>query len=271
MKSRATTVLLVIVFILGLCIMAYPPVSNYWNKYHTTRMIADYTDAIAEMDYSVYEAMIEAAEEWNAERAENQTGLYLSDAEYEEYEQLLQVTKSGIMGYIDIEKIDVELPIYHGTSAGVLQVATGHLSGTSLPVGGESSHCVISGHRGLPSAMLFTDLDEMEIGDTFELTVLNETYTYEVDQISIIEPEDTESLFIVEGEDYCTLLMCTPYGINTHRLLVRGVRIETTGTHVRVINEAVKVTSVLVAAVIAAPMLVILLIVMLATTRRRKR
>ncbi len=271
MRSKnITTILLAAVFVIGVCIMAYPSVSNYWNMYHTTRVINDYTATVEDLKEEDYEAIIAEAQAWNARLAENQRSIYLTDEEYAEYDEILNVTTTGVMGYIDIDKIDVELAVYHGTSASVLQVGAGHVDGTSLPVGGESTNCVISAHRGLPSALMFTHLDRLEQGDTFTLTILNEVYTYEVEDIFIVEPEDTENLYIVPGEDYCTLLTCTPYGINTHRLLVRGVRTETSGTHVRVINEAVKVTPVLVAAVLAVPMLAVLFAVMLVRTRRRR-
>jgi sortase A len=176
------------------------------------------------------------------------------------------------MGYIDIEKIGVELPIYHGVDEGVLKIGVGHLEGSSLPVGGENTHCILTGHRGLPSAKLFTDLDEMKIGDKFTVTVLDRVLTYEVDQIKVVLPEDTSELTIREGKDYCTLVTCTPYGINTHRLLIRGVRVEggQAGTPgIFVTNEAFRIDPTIVAAVIAVPLLITVTIVTVVLERRR--
>ena len=176
------------------------------------------------------------------------------------------------MGYIEIPEIDVSLPIYHGTEDPVLQVAIGHLEWTSLPVGGESTHCVLSGHRGLPSAKLFTDLDRLVVGDRFRLGVLDQVLTYEVDQILIVEPQDTEALLIEEGKDLCTLVTCTPYSINTHRLLVRGHRVETEkdAKNVRVTSDAIQIEPYLVAPVVAAPILLVLLLGLLIPRRRKK-
>ena len=183
-----------------------------------------------------------------------------------EYNRQLAVTDSGIMGYIDIPKIRVTLPIYHGTDETILQIAIGHIAGTSLPVGGASTHCVVSGHRGLPSARLFTDIDKLVEGDTFTMTVLNRTVTYEVDQIRIVEPTDLSNLQIEEGKDYCTLVTCTPYGINTHRLLVRGHRVANANGEANVIADALQIEPVYVAPVVAAPMLIILLILLFVMT-----
>lgn len=218
--------LLLIPFILGMCLMLYPTVSNYWNSFHSSIVIDNYADKVVAMNHSDYEQLFKAAYEYNQTLALQSKGYYLTDTQKADYEVKLNINNDGIMGVIEIPGIHVELPIYHGSSEQVLQVAAGHLDWTSLPVGGESSHCVLSGHSGLPSAKLFTDLDKLALGDTFMLHVLNKTLTYEVDQILIVNPQDTSALQIVEGEDYCTLVTCTPYGINTHRLLVRGHRIE---------------------------------------------
>lgn len=218
--------LLVIPFILGMCLMLYPTVSNYWNSFHSSMAIDNYADKVAVMNHSDYEQLFKAAYDYNQSLALQSKGYYLTDTQKADYEVKLNINNDGIMGVIEIPGIHVELPIYHGSSEQVLQVAAGHLDWTSLPVGGESSHCVLSGHSGLPSAKLFTDLDKLALGDIFMLHVLNKTLTYEVDQILIVNPQDTSALQIVEGEDYCTLVTCTPYGINTHRLLVRGHRIE---------------------------------------------
>ena len=229
MKKHLSTLLLVAVFLLGVCILLYPTASDYWNSLHQTRAIGAYEDALAGMTRRDYDAAFQQAEDYNralaaldAPMSEYQS---LSDAGMD-YEEILNINGVGIMGYIDIDAIGVELPIYHGTSPDVLNVAVGHLEGSSLPIGGEGSHCVLSAHRGLPSARLFTDLDQLQEGDTFTITVLDRLLTYEIDQILIVEPEQVDALAITPGEDYCTLVTCTPYGINTHRLLVRGKRVE---------------------------------------------
>ena len=221
---------------------------------------------------NVFAAAQAAADAFNAQVAANENALYRPD-QLTGYNDTLDITGTGIMGYITISKIGVELPIYHGTSDGVLQIAAGHLEGTSLPVGGESTHAVISAHRGLPSAKLFTNLDQLEVGDTFTITVLDRVLTYEVDKISIVLPTETDELKIAEGKDYVTLMTCTPYGINTHRLLVRGRRVETPDQykHLRVTAEALKIEPIIVAPIMALPMLLILLIGMLISTRKPKK
>ena len=185
------------------------------------------------------------------------------------YNDILNVSNVGIMGYITIEKLGVELPVYHGTSSDVLNIACGHLEGTSLPVGGQNSHCVLSAHRGLPRAKLFTDLDKMECGDTFTITVLNKTITYQVDQIKIVNPDEVRNLTIEEGKDRCTLLTCTPYGVNTHRLLVRGTRIENAKPMIYVTSDAYKIDSIVATPIVAAPILLILLIYLLVKYRHK--
>jgi sortase A len=211
--------------LLGTGLFLYPTVSDYWNYLHQTKAIAEYTEGVEHMDSVDYEALMEEAKAYNQELTKKADRWNLSEEEEQEYEQVLDPFGTGMMGHIEIPKIQVSLPIYHGTSDGVLQVGVGHLEGSSLPVGGEGTHAVLSGHRGLPSASLFTDLDKLEIGDHFIIQVLKETLTYEVDQIKVVEPEDLTKLTIEEGEDLCSLVTCTPYGINTHRLVVRGHRI----------------------------------------------
>ena len=264
-----STVILVIIFLVGLGIMLYPTISDYWNSFHQTRAIANYDEVVAQMDDTDYEGLFAAAEEYN-------THLRALSAPFSEHEQLaseyysvLDVAGNGIIGYIDIKKIDVELPIYHGTSDSVLNVAAGHLEGSSLPIGGESRHSVLSAHRGLPSAKLFSDLDKMEVGDTFTITVLNQVLTYEVDQILIVEPSQLEALNVVSGKDYCTLLTCTPYGINTHRLLVRGHRIENVQGSIVVHKDATKIPPYIAAPAIAIPILFVLLLVLMIVYRRK--
>lgn len=271
-KDNYITLLLFLILLAGLSLLLYPSVSDYWNSLHQTRAIATYAEEVANLNQDQYDEIWAAAESYNASLADRVNAYQLSDAQKEEYQQLLNVSGLGVMGYIEIPEIDVSLPIYHGTEDSALQVAVGHLEWTSLPVGGESTHCVLSGHRGLPSAKLFTNLDKLREGDTFLLRVLDEILTYEVDQILIVEPQDTAALEIVEGQDYCTLVTCTPYGINTHRLLVRGHRIDNIeeGKTVRVTADAVQLEPLLVAPVVAIPMLLILLILLLLPRRRKK-
>ncbi|MGN1085766.1 MAG: class C sortase [Porcipelethomonas sp.] len=269
-KVSVSTVILVIVFLAGLSVMLYPIISDYWNSKTQSRVIADYDKLLSNMDNETYKSIIENAEDYNNKLK----GLYNPLENYNEldgYNDTLEVTGTGIMGYITIPGIDVELPIYHGTSDKVLNNAAGHLQGSSLPIGGDSTHAVISAHRGLPSAKLFSDLDELEKGDRFTITVLNEVLTYEVDKIQIIEPDELDKLVIVDGEDYVTLITCTPYGINTHRLLVRGTRVEAENKlSVRVSADAVKIEPILVAPFVAIPVLIIFLIVMLGFDKNKK-
>lgn len=272
-KGRLSTAVLVAVFVVGLLILIYPTFSNWWNTRGARKTIAQYDAAVDEIAEADYTAFFEAAEAYNEQLAAiGSASALLTEGVVEGYEDTLDITGTGIMGYVTIEKIDVELPIYHGTSEGVLQIAAGHVEGSSLPVGGEGTHCVISAHRGLPSALLFTRLDELEEGDTFTITVLDRVLTYQVDQIAIVLPTELEDLYIQEGEDYCTLMTCTPYGVNTHRLLVRGVRIETAAdaSLIRVTAEAYEIDTIIVASVAAVPLMVVLLVVLLVSTRKRK-
>ncbi len=226
MKKHITNIILILILFTGLSLLLYPSFSDYWNSLHQTRAIASYVEKVADLDQADYERMLAEAREYNRELQENPVSLNgFTDEEREKYDSLLDVSGTGIMGYVDIPKLRVSLPIYHGTDEAVLQIAIGHLEGSSLPVGGLDSHCVISGHRGLPSAKLFSNLDEMKIGDYFMLNVLNQKLTYQVDQIEVVLPSELEYLKIEKGRDLCTLVTCTPYGINTHRLLVRGQRV----------------------------------------------
>lgn len=273
MKRKAnniTTVILILMLIAGLSLLLYPTVSNYWNSFHSSRAISTYAENVANLNEDQYEEIWSAAWEYNRELVGRSTNFALSDAQKEEYEKLLDVSGTGIMGYVEIPELGVSLPVYHGTEEAVLQVAAGHLEWSSLPVGGESSHCVISGHRGLPSAKLFTDLDKLREGDVFMLRVLDEVLTYEVDKISIVEPYQVSELQIVEGEDLCTLVTCTPYGINTHRLLVRGHRIENiqSSAAIRVTSDALQIDPLIVAPIAAAPILLVLLVLLLLPKRQ---
>lgn len=274
-SSRWTTVLLIVILIIGLSLLLYPTFSNWWNSMHQTRVIASYTEQVSDIDNEQYAALWQDAWDYNRMIAQRGQLYTLSEEELLRYQSLLDVGGTGIMGYVEIPAINVLLPIYHGTDEAVLQVAVGHLEWTSLPVGGESSHCVISSHRGLPSARLFTDLDQLEEGNTFSLRVLDEVLTYQIDQIRIVEPHQTEDLRVVEGMDYCTLVTCTPYGVNSHRMLVRGHRIDTIITEeprvVRVTADAVQIEPFLVAPVVAVPMLLLLLVVLLIPKHRNNR
>ena len=273
MKKHASTILLFLILFIGLSLLLYPTFADWWNSFHQSRAVASYVEQVANMDDDQYLEIWNAAWEYNRSLIDRPNEYLLSDEQREHYNALLNVGGNGIMGYIEIPKIDIVYPIYHGTDEAVLQIAIGHLDWTSLPVGGESSHCVVSGHRGLPSARLFTDLDQMEVGDTFLLRVLDEVLTYEIDQIKIVEPQVTDDLLIVEGEDLCTLITCTPYGINSHRMLVRGHRITTEEVKAvrRVTADAVQIEPVIVAPFVAAPMLLILLIALLLPKPRKRK
>ena len=271
-KGNYITLLLFLILLAGLSLLLYPSVSDYWNSLHQTRAIATYAEEVANLNQDQYDEIWAAAESYNASLTDRVNAYLLSDAQKEEYQQLLNVSGLGVMGYIEIPSIDCSLPIYHGTEESVLQIAVGHLEWSSLPVGGESTHCVLSGHRGLPSAKLFTNLDKLQTGDIFMLRVLDNVLTYEVDQILIVEPQETEALRIEEGKDYCTLVTCTPYGINTHRLLVRGHRIDNIeeAKTVRVTADAIQIEPLLVAPVVAIPILLLLLILLLLPKQPRK-
>ncbi len=268
-RRNFVTLLLFLIGLIGAGLIAYPSFADWWNSFHQSRAVASYAEAVADMNREDYSHIIEAAEKYNNELAK--TGvLWNLDEEHEKtYTSLLNVNETGIMGYIDIPKIKITLPVYHGVDEAVLQVAIGHLSGTSLPVGGKSSHCVVSGHRGLPSAKLFTDIDKLVEGDTWTINVLDRTLTYEVDQIRVVEPTDLSDLQIEKGKDYCTLVTCTPYGINTHRLLVRGHRIENAQGEANVVADALQLEPIYIAPFIAAPIILLLVIIMLIATSGR--
>ena len=266
------TVILVLMLLAGLSLLLYPSVSDYWNSFHQSQAISQYSEKVKNLDKEMRKKMWEDAQSYNQRMKGQNKDYTLSEEEKAEYESMLNVDSNGIMGYIEIPKINCSLPIYHGTNASVLQTAIGHLEWTSLPVGGESTHCVLSGHRGLPSAKLFTNLDKLNEGDIFMLRVMDEVLTYEVDQILIVEPQQVEALRIVEGQDYCTLVTCTPYGINSHRLLVRGHRIENVkeANKARVAADAVQIEPLIVAPAIATPMLLLLLVILLLPRQRKK-
>ena len=285
-KHRVSNWVLVLILIIGVCIAGYPAFSEYWNSLHQSRAIMGYAERVAEMTNEEYEKVWKAALDYNRRLLDKTNRWAVDDDCLEDYEMQLNVDATGNMGYISIPKIDVNLPVYHGTDDAVLQTSIGHITGTSLPAGSThsdpedwlkpdfASHCILSGHRGLPSARLFSDLDTMEIGDVFYLTILDQTLTYQVDRITVIEPEDMTELEIVPGMDLCTLMTCTPYGINTHRLLVRGSRIENEKNYleVRVTADAIRIQPLSVAPFIAVPVLALMALwVVLMTSGHRKR
>ncbi len=272
LKKDLPTILLFVVFMIGVGLIAYPSFSDWWNSFHQSRAVASYMEAVTSMDTSQYDHILKSADKYNAELAKTGVVWTMDEEQEKKYLKELNVNESGIMGYIDIPKINITLPIYHGTDEAVLQIAIGHLMGTSLPVGGRSTHCVVSGHRGLPSARLFTDIDKLVEGDTFTMTVLNRTVTYEVDQVRIVEPTDLSDLQIEKGKDYCTLVTCTPYGINTHRLLVRGHRVENAQGEAMVIADAMQIESIYIAPFIAVPILLLLILgLLIATSGKAKK
>lgn len=265
------TLLLVLIGLVGVGLVSYPSIANWWNSFHQSRAVSEYTQTVANMNSDEYTEILDAADAYNQRLAETGILWNMSDEQKADYESQLDVSGTGVMGYINIPKIEVTLPIYHGTSEEVLQIAVGHIEQTSLPVGGESTHAVISSHRGLPSAKLFTDLDEMVVGDTFTITVLDRTVTYEVDQIRVVLPDDLSALAIEEGKDYCTLVTCTPYGVNTHRLLVRGHRVANAQGEARVVADAVQINPARVAPFIAIPILIIAIISVFIRTSGKKK
>ena len=268
MKKHKTVIFLTLGFLIGICILLYPAFSDYWNSMTQSRAIVDYESVLENLEPEDYTAIFDEAHAYNKALYETTFPL-LNYHLVPGYYEALHVTENDMIGYLKIDRIGVELPIYHGTSSDVLNRGVGHLEGSSLPVGGENTHSVLSAHRGLPSAKLFTDLDRLEKGDTFQIIVLDQILTYQVDFIKVIVPTDVSDLQIIEGGDYCTLFTCTPYGINTHRLLVRGVRIETIAEKpvIYVSNEAFQIEPLLVTPAVAAPMLLVLLIHLLVKYR----
>ena len=270
-KNRLTTIILVAMLLVGLSLLLYPSFSDYWNSFHQSRAIMAYLEDVGGMDSSQYDAIMERAHAYNAAIDPKVFRWFLNDEEMEEYESQLNISEGGSMGYISIDKLHVKLPIYHGVNESVLQTSIVHIEWTSLPVGGESSHCVLSGHRGLPRAKLFSDLDKLVVGDVFSLNVLNETLTYQVDQIRVVEPDDVSYLQIEEGKDYCTLVTCTPYGINSHRLLVRGHRVDNPMGDAKIVADAMQIDKIYVVPFVGVPILLILLILLLFSTGKHAR
>lgn len=268
MKEKRSSIGIVVLFMIGLCIILYPTISNMWNQKRQSQAVESYSSQVQGMDPDKKKNLLEQAQQYNQKLLSDNDPIKNHADDYE-YDNLLSVDESGIMGYISIPQIDVELPIYHGTGDEAISQGVGHLQGSSLPIGGEGTHCVLSSHRGLPKAKLFTDLDRLNVGDRFSLTVLDETITYQVDLISIVEPEDLENLKIEEGKDYCTLLTCTPYGVNTQRLLVRGIRVN--DTRIVLENEAHRVNVLYVAVMIAVPLLLLLMLLLALRDKKHKK
>lgn len=273
-RKHISTIFIILIFLVGLGFISYPTVSNLWNQAHQSRAIATYSKQVEKLDDSENKKMLKAARKYNKSLLKKSDHWKLSKKDKKKYESLLDVSGTGIMGYIEVSKIDCSLPIYHGTDEGALQIAIGHLEGSSLPVGGKSTHCVLSGHRGLPSARLFTDLDQMEEGDIFILNVLGRKLAYEVDQIRVVLPEEMSDLEVIEGKDLCTLVTCTPYGINTHRLLVRGHRtkyVEEKVEEQKEVQTKKMDTRLLIAGAAGAVILAVIIIAVVIRRRKRRR
>lgn len=269
-RNVISTAILVVLLLVGLSVILYPTVSDWWNSRVQTRAIATYNQSVEQMDTGDKERLLMEAHSYNATLS-HLTAPFTNWEDAGNYDKILDISGTGIMGYISIPKIQVELPIYHGTSAEVLNVAVGHLQGSSFPVGGENTHAVISAHRGLPSAKLFSDLDQLVEGDTFTVTILDEVLTYEVEKIFIVKPDELDKLAIIPGGDYVTLMTCTPYGVNSHRLLVRAHRVDTVYPHnVKVAADAVQLDSMSVVPFIAAPLFVGLLVFWIVSSRQQK-
>nr|WP_294693137.1 class C sortase [uncultured Blautia sp.] len=272
-RKHISTIFIILIFLVGLGFISYPTVSNLWNQAHQSRAIATYSKQVEKLDDSENKKMLKAARKYNKSLLKKSDHWKLSKKDKKKYESLLDISGTGIMGYIEVPKIDCSLPIYHGTDEGALQIAIGHLEGSSLPVGGKSTHCVLSGHRGLPSARLFTDLDQMEEGDIFILNILGRKLAYEVDQIRVVLPEEMSDLEIEEGKDLCTLVTCTPYGINTHRLLVRGHRTEYVEKKVEEEQKEIQTKKTDIRLMIAggAGVLILLIIIIVIVIKRRRK
>lgn len=270
-KKHLVEIVLYTVLFAGLCLLLYPTVSNWWNSFTQSRAIASYVETVENTSAEEQAAMLEAARAYNARLASGETSFLMDEEQLAEYRSLLDPSGTGVMGYIRIPAINVDLPVYHTVEDVVLQVGVGHIPGSSLPVGGADTHSLLSGHRGLPSARLFTDLNQLQAGDVFIFNILGETLTYQVDQIRIVLPEEVEQLSIVKGKDYCTLITCTPYGINTHRILVRGHRVENLSeANLTIVSEARRIPVRYVVVAIAVPMLILTALGMILIDGRKK-
>ena len=271
MKNKLINIFLILALVAGLSLLLYPTVSDYWNSLHASQAVASYDQAVKSMDEGKYDELLQRAGQYNRDLFLRGSLFALTDEEREDYNSPLDIDGSGVMGYIEIPTIKVSLPIYHGTSDDVLQVAVGHLEWSSLPVGGESTHCVLSGHRGLPSAKLFTNLDQLAEGDLFVIRTLDEVLTYEVDRILIVLPSELQALAAEEGKDLCTLVTCTPYGVNSHRMLVRGHRVDNQSEAVRLTADAIRIDPLLVAPIAAIPLLLALLLLLAVAPKKKNR
>ena len=286
--SRLLTIILTGVLIVGIGLLLYPTFANWWNSTRQSKVVEQYMAELESIDQAEAERLIASAKEYNRMMADKGIMWQLSDEQLVRYESELNYGEKGVMGYIEINSLDITLPIYHGVEEDVLQKGIGHLDSTSLPIGAatfdddmgivtdpeDGAHCVISGHRGLPSSRLFTDLDKMAVGDTFGLNIYNNVLIYEVDQIRVVLPEDLSELQLVKGEDYCTLVTCTPYGINTHRLLVRGKRVSTKDAErfiYRIQGNARQIRPAVVAVLMAVPVIVLLFILVMIDPIGRRR
>lgn len=271
-KGTLSTIILTLMLLVGLSVMLYPTVSDWWNSKVQSRAIASYSENLTQIDDNQYEEILQLADEYN-KRLLTVSSPFVNYDNVGGYWKSLDISGTGIMGYITIPQINVELPIYHGTGEAVLNIAVGHLEGSSLPVGGPDTHCVLSAHRGLPSARLFTDLDQLVVGDCFTITILDEVLTYEVEEINIVLPHEMDKLAVHPNKDYVTLMTCTPYGVNTHRLLLRSKRVDTVYEQERIIRvsaDAVKMDPMLVVPLLSAPLVLLLLIFWGITGRKRK-
>lgn len=272
LKKNGLTIGLAVIAILGLCLLLYPSFSDWWNSMRQSQAIAAYTQLVENLSPEEVEERLNAAREYNNRLWDKENRWFLSPEELEEYNSLLDVTGTGIMGVVNIPLAGISLPIYHGTDEEILQIASGHIPGTSLPVGGEGVHAAVSGHRGLPSARLFTDLDKLAEGDIFTITVLNQMFTYQIEEINVVLPEDISKLALEEGGDLCTLQTCTPYGVNSHRMLLKGRRIDNLqGDSMMAAIEVVRVPHYLVVPVIGVPLLLLIMIIALIHSRRKRR
>lgn len=270
LKKNLPNLILAVFFIIGLCIFLYPSVSDFVNEWAQNWEVSQYESKVSELSYDIYDNLISEAQEYNKSLVGKNLLFNNENLENTNYKNILSVENSGIIGYLKIPKINVRLPIYHGTDASILQIGVGHLEGTSFPVSGESVHAVLSGHTGLPSSKLLTDLVELEVGDTFSIVILNQIYTYEVDQILVVEPDETDALEIIEGKQYATIVTCTPYGVNTHRLLVRGALIQNV-INADIASEATVVDSTIIIPIIAIPLIIILFIIMINIRNKKNK
>ncbi|CQR25332.1 sortase [Streptococcus varani] len=271
LTDKVISYLLIGIIITGIGLLVYPSLADYWNSFHQSQAIMKYQERVTDLDTSQYEKILADAADYNKQFLDTGIKWHMTDEEQSDYNSKLSIDDTGNMGYITIPKINVTLPIYHGTTEEVLQTSIGHLEGTSLPVGGESTHSVLSGHRGLPSSKLFSDLDKLKVGDSWTVSILNETYTYEVDQIRIVLPKDLSNIQIEEGMDYQTLLTCTPYGVNTHRLLVRGHRVANEDGNALVIADAIQIEPIYIAPFIGIPVVILLLLLFIISTNKEQR